>query len=486
MKKIFLFLSVCFFAALDICAQVPQLMSYQAVIRNGSNQLNANAQVGMRISILQGSTNGATAYTETHVVNTNAQGVATLSIGGGTALHGTFAGINWANGPYFMKVETDLSGGNNYSITATSQLLSVPYAQHAATAAMATMSATAANGVPSGAAQGQVITFCDGVPTWTNGGICPGKVTMLSCGASTNTGVLNAGNVANANSGVRSAVPYTGGNGGVYSEQSINSTGVTGLTATLSAGTLALGSGVLNYTISGTPAGTGTANFLLNIGGQSCTLTRVISSAITYPLGTTHCGGNATAILNVISPVTGKIWMDRNLGASQAAIASSDASAYGDLYQWGRRADGHQCRNSTNTATLSSSDQPAHGNYILASSGNFDWRSPQNSNLWQGVAGINNPCPSTYRIPTSAELDAERASWGSNTSAGAFGSPLKIPSAGYRNYYDGAFNYVGSNGYYWSSTVNGIVAYGLYLSGSTANINNYGRAYGYSVRCLVD
>ena len=182
-------------------AQPPQLMSYQAVIRNGNNQLVANAPAGMRVSILQGSASGIAVYTETHNANTNAQGLATLAIGGGTAQSGTFAGINWANGPYFLKVETDPSGGNNYSITATSQLLSVPYAQHAATAAMA---AVAANGVPAGAAQGQVITFCDGVPVWTNGGLCPGKITALGCGAATNTGTLTASLAA---SGVSSTVP---------------------------------------------------------------------------------------------------------------------------------------------------------------------------------------------------------------------------------------------------------------------------------------
>ena len=62
----------------------------------------------------------------------------------------------------------------------------------------------------------------------------------------------------------------------------------------------------------------------------------------------------------------------------------------------------------------------------------YDWRSPQNDNLWQGVNGINNPCPSGYRIPTEAELDAERLSWSSDNSAGAIASALKLPMAGYR------------------------------------------------------
>jgi hypothetical protein len=124
----------------------------------------------------------------------------------------------------------------------------------------------------------------------------------------------------------------------------------------------------------------------------------------------------------VTNPATGKTWMDRNLGASQVATSSTDANAYGDLYQWGRGSDGHQCRNSPNTSTLSSTDQPGHGSFIFSPS---DWRSPQNGNLWQGLSGINNPCPSGYRLPTEAELNSERLSWISNNAAGAFASPLK-------------------------------------------------------------
>jgi uncharacterized protein (TIGR02145 family) len=177
--------------------------------------------------------------------------------------------------------------------------------------------------------------------------------------------------------------------------------------------------------------------------------------------------------------------MDRNLGASQAATGSTDTAAYGDLYQWGRGADGHQCRNSDTTFTLSSTDQPGHGDFILATSGNNDWRSPQNNNLWQGVNGVNNPCPSAYRLPTDAELEAERASWSSNNSAGAFASPLKLPVAGYRDLSNGSLLTVGS-GSYWSSTVNGTNALSLYFYSSNATMYYDFRAYGSSVRCLKD
>ncbi|MEN8135887.1 MAG: hypothetical protein ABFS18_10195 [Thermodesulfobacteriota bacterium] len=183
---------------------------------------------------------------------------------------------------------------------------------------------------------------------------------------------------------------------------------------------------------------------------------------------------------------TGRIWMDRNLGASRVATSMDDAAAYGDLYQWGRGADGHQLRTSATTTTLSSSDAPGHGDFILAPSSPYDWRSPQNDNLWQGVSGINNPCPAGLRLPTEIELDAERASWTSNDSAGAFASPLKLVPAGYRAYSNGTFYNVGSDGLFWSSTVNGSNARNLYFDSRGVFMYSYNRAYSFSARCLED
>jgi uncharacterized protein (TIGR02145 family) len=178
--------------------------------------------------------------------------------------------------------------------------------------------------------------------------------------------------------------------------------------------------------------------------------------------------------------------MDRNLGATQVATSSTDQNAYGDLYQWGRRADGHQCRTSPTTATLSSVDQPALGNFILAPNTPWNWRSPQNTNLWQGVNGVNNPCPSGYRIPTETEINTERLSWSQNNSAGAFASPLKWTLAGYRNYYNGPLSNVGSFGFYWSSTVSGTSSRDLFFSSSNAYMFDDNRANGFTVRCLKD
>ena len=193
-----------------------------------------------------------------------------------------------------------------------------------------------------------------------------------------------------------------------------------------------------------------------------------------------------TEVIEVLNPATGKTWMDRNLGASRAATSSTDAEAYGDLYQWGRAADGHQIRTSSTTTTLSNSDTPEHNNFILAPNTPHDWRSSQNNNLWQGVNGTNNPCPSGYRLPSEAEWRAELNSWNSPDANGAFASPLKLPMAGFRISSDGSLFDVGSRGDYFSSTVDGNRSLFLLFISSYAYINSYFRAHGTSVRCLKD
>ena len=118
--------------------QVPEKMSYQAVVRNTTNNLVTNQPVGMQISILQGSATGTAVYVETQTPTSNANGLVSLEIGGGTVVSGNMATINWANGPYFIKTETDPTGGSSYTITGTAQLLSAPYALYAKTSGSST------------------------------------------------------------------------------------------------------------------------------------------------------------------------------------------------------------------------------------------------------------------------------------------------------------------------------------------------------------
>jgi hypothetical protein len=127
MKKLFTILTAVLLTA-SLFAQPPNKMSYQAIVRNSSGELIRNSSVGMRISIIYGSSGGTTVYIETQMATTNVDGLVCLEIGGGIPVYGTFSDINWEKGHYFIRSETDPLGGTEYTISGTSELMSVPYA----------------------------------------------------------------------------------------------------------------------------------------------------------------------------------------------------------------------------------------------------------------------------------------------------------------------------------------------------------------------
>lgn len=129
MKRFFSILVLVMIIA-EVSSQIPEKMSFQAVIRNSQNQLVKNTTIRIRISILQGSVTGSSVYTETQTPVTNENGLVNIEIGGQTG----FSSIDWAQGPFFLKTETDPAGGTDLSIAGTSQFLTVPYALHAKTA----------------------------------------------------------------------------------------------------------------------------------------------------------------------------------------------------------------------------------------------------------------------------------------------------------------------------------------------------------------
>lgn len=136
MRKYIILLAVLALTA-SVIAQAPQQISYQAVIRNSGNALVTGTTVGMRISILQGSPSGAPVYVEIQTPVTNTNGLVSIAIGNGNTVTGRMSTINWFQGPYYIKTETDIAGGSNYTITGTSQVLSIPIAFYADTASYA-------------------------------------------------------------------------------------------------------------------------------------------------------------------------------------------------------------------------------------------------------------------------------------------------------------------------------------------------------------
>jgi len=233
-------------------------------------------------------------------------------------------------------------------------------------------------------------------------------------------------------------------------------------------------------TATGIPIAASTASFNLNT-TPNCSFSRTTAS---FTCGTTTVtftyNGSTVTYGTVIS--SGQCWLDRNLGAAYKPTTNSvDANTFGDLFQWGRAADGHQIITSSTTTSVSTSNTPGNPNFIVTPS---DWRSPQNDNLWQGANGINNVCPIGFRLPTSAELETERTSWSGNNSAGAFASPLKLTPSGNRDV-SGVLTNVAASGLYWSSTVTGTNAYNLKYNGSSAaTTNSAARSSGRSVRCI--
>ncbi len=468
MKRIFtigavILVSVCVFA------QAPQKMSYQAVIRNSSNTLVINTQVGMQISILQGAAGGTAVYAETQIPTTNTNGLASIEIGGGTVVSGNFSTIDWANGPYFIKTETDPAGGTNYTITGTSQLLSVPYAMYAANSGSSIPGPQGPQG-PAGndgapGPQGPIGADGPQGPQGSTG--APGAV-----GPQGQTGATGPQGLQGA-IGTQGPAGVTGPQGATGPQGTTGPQGPQGDPA----------SDDQQLAVSAT----GDTLFLQNGGFVIIPGISAANAPLPqYPANSVFCASGPTAIVDVTNPTTGAIWMDRNLGATQAATSSIDANAYGDLYQWGRGSDGHQCRNSPTTITLSSSDQPGNGNFILVNNSPGDWRSPQNNNLWQGVNGVNNPCPSGYRLPTEAEFETERLSWSINNKQGAFASALKLPVAGDRDISDGSIGDVGINGTYWSSIAIGVSSKFFSFGISWADMNFVPRGSGLSVRCIKD
>jgi len=282
-------------------AQSPEKMKYQAVARDNAGNVISNQLISFRISILPGSSTGASVYTETHQTTTNDFGLANLDIGNGTLVSGDFTSIAWSADLHFLKVELDPTGGSAFQLMGTSQLLSVPYALHAKTVDSINetdpvFGASVANGISA-----------NDTSYWNNklSTEIDGSVAINSDGANSDVSAIL--DVISSDKGV--LMPRMTQEGIAAIENQAN--------------------GLIVYN-------TDNSRFYFYDGLAGDWKEMSIGAGTITP----------SLPVEVYNPTTGETWMDRNLGASRRATSSGDNLAIGDLYQWGRATEGHENRSS--------------------------------------------------------------------------------------------------------------------------------------------
>lgn len=195
---------------------------------------------------------------------------------------------------------------------------------------------------------------------------------------------------------------------------------------------------------------------------------------------------NSTEYCDVTSPYTGKVWLNKNLGAARVCTAYNDTECYGDYYQWGRKHDGHQDKNSETTWIQAEDVYDAGPEFVIH---HEDWASVDSDGRgrsvnWSETDG-NYACPAGYRVPTTDELKTETIDQGVSNKMDAFNSFLKLSSSGFRYGDDGDMSEQGSLGNFWlSSPMEDFAASFLYFDSDDAVVFYEYRSWGLPVRCI--
>ena len=467
-----------------ILAQAPNLISYQAVIWDGSGNLVAEKMVSIKISILQGSVTGAAVYAETHWIQTNVNGLVSLLIGGGTSATGKISDINWGGGSFFLKTETDPTGGANFSIIGTTQLVSVPYAIHSNTS---NNLVTPTPGLP-----GQILTADkEGKPTWVS--TYPTINTTNSFNITSNTAV-SGGNVTSdggASITARGVVWSTFPNPTVsLSTKTNNGTGLGTFSASLSG--LTSNTTYYGRAFATNSVGTGYGNEI------SFTTTAGLTM-------NTPCIGTPT-----VKDIDGNSYNTVQIGTQCWTKENLKVTKYNDNSLIPLEATGSINGISAKWQALTNGSYSIYANEISTGTNATIYGFLYNWYAAKGIATIGsnnfkNIFPIGWHVPTDGEwtiltnfLGGDVAGgkmkqsgttlWNAPNTGADNSSGLTVLPAGSRNS-DGSFYGIRSNAFFWSSSEDGN-NYGCYRNMILNNSNvsryiNY-KSAGASVRCLRD